>query len=179
MKNRLWDFKFSRRRVWCSELSSGLYCRVKWLSTDVSEVSFSAGHGNHLSTPWKHVESPPHRSSWSSVLLRTTQPSAQPEVTSRQHWYHPAAFYEALSRAKLHPLHNLSRYTALSLSLLLPPSAHSHWPVPSLSYLTTTGHLDTDSYNNSILQSLGLIISDDGGSTYLWNVGRQSFYTAV
>jgi hypothetical protein len=27
-----WDFKFSRRRVWCSELSSGLYCRVKWLS---------------------------------------------------------------------------------------------------------------------------------------------------
>jgi hypothetical protein len=22
------DFKFSRRRVWCSELSSGLYCRV-------------------------------------------------------------------------------------------------------------------------------------------------------
>jgi hypothetical protein len=22
----LWDFKFSRRRFWCSELSSGLYC---------------------------------------------------------------------------------------------------------------------------------------------------------
>jgi hypothetical protein len=34
----MWDFKFSRRRVWCSELSSGLYCRVKRLSTDVSEV---------------------------------------------------------------------------------------------------------------------------------------------
>jgi hypothetical protein len=34
----LWDFKFSRWRVWCSELSSGLYCCVKWLSTDVSEV---------------------------------------------------------------------------------------------------------------------------------------------
>jgi hypothetical protein len=33
----LWHFKFSRRRVWCSELSSGLYCRVKLLSTaDVS-----------------------------------------------------------------------------------------------------------------------------------------------
>jgi hypothetical protein len=30
----LWYFKFSRRRVWCSELSSGIYCRVKWLSTD-------------------------------------------------------------------------------------------------------------------------------------------------
>jgi hypothetical protein len=32
------DFKISRRRVWSSELSSGMYCRVKWLSTDVSEV---------------------------------------------------------------------------------------------------------------------------------------------
>jgi hypothetical protein len=24
--------------VWCSELSSGIYCRVKWLSTDFSDV---------------------------------------------------------------------------------------------------------------------------------------------
>jgi hypothetical protein len=37
-RKAVWDFKFSRRRVWCSELSSGIYCRVKWLSTDVSEV---------------------------------------------------------------------------------------------------------------------------------------------
>jgi hypothetical protein len=35
---KLWNFKFSRRQVWCSELSSGMYCRVKQLSTDVSEV---------------------------------------------------------------------------------------------------------------------------------------------
>jgi hypothetical protein len=35
---RMWDFKFSRRRVWSSEMSSGMYCRVKQLSTDVSEV---------------------------------------------------------------------------------------------------------------------------------------------
>jgi hypothetical protein len=34
----MWDFKFSRQRVWCSDLSSGIYCRVKLLSTDVSEV---------------------------------------------------------------------------------------------------------------------------------------------
>jgi hypothetical protein len=27
--NTLWDFKFSRRRVWSSDLSSGMYCRVK------------------------------------------------------------------------------------------------------------------------------------------------------
>jgi hypothetical protein len=32
------DFKFSRRRVWSSELSSGMYYREKQLSTDVSEV---------------------------------------------------------------------------------------------------------------------------------------------
>jgi hypothetical protein len=25
----VWDLKFSRRRVWCSELFSGMYCRVK------------------------------------------------------------------------------------------------------------------------------------------------------
>jgi hypothetical protein len=26
---------------------------------------------------------------------------------------------------------------------------------------------------------LGLLIPDDAGSTHLWNVGRQSFYTTV
>jgi len=26
---KLWDFKFSWRRVWSSDLSSGMYCRVK------------------------------------------------------------------------------------------------------------------------------------------------------
>jgi hypothetical protein len=31
----------------------------------------------------------------------------------------------------------------------------------------------------SILLLLGLLIPDDGGSTHLWNVSRQSFYTAV
>jgi hypothetical protein len=25
----MWDFKFSRRQVWCPELSCGIYCRVK------------------------------------------------------------------------------------------------------------------------------------------------------
>jgi hypothetical protein len=29
----VWDFKFSRRRVWCSELSSGMFCRVNCLLT--------------------------------------------------------------------------------------------------------------------------------------------------
>jgi hypothetical protein len=44
-------------------------------------------------------------------------------------------------RAKLHPLHILCRYT--SLSLLLPPPAHCHWPITSLSSPTTTDHLVT------------------------------------
>jgi hypothetical protein len=30
-----------------------------------------------------------------------------------------------------------------------------------------------------VLLCLGLLIPDDGGSTHLWNVGRQLFYTAV
>jgi hypothetical protein len=32
---------------------------------------------------------------------------------------------------------------------------------------------------DSMCQSTILLIPDDGGSTHLWNVGRQSFYTAV
>jgi hypothetical protein len=30
--------KTDKSLSWCSKLSSGIYCRVKWLSTDVSEV---------------------------------------------------------------------------------------------------------------------------------------------
>jgi hypothetical protein len=37
----LWDFKFSRWRVWCSELSSGMYCHVKWRSTIILHGSTS------------------------------------------------------------------------------------------------------------------------------------------
>jgi hypothetical protein len=98
-------------------------------------------HGNHSSTPWKHVESPPHRSSWyicpsqDNSALRPTRGHFPDNIDTI-----PEFFYEALVRAKSHPLHNLSQYTALSL--LLPPPALCHWPVPSLSSLTTTGHRD-------------------------------------
>jgi hypothetical protein len=34
--------------LWCSELSSGIYCRVKLLSTDVSEVLPDDGGSTHL-----------------------------------------------------------------------------------------------------------------------------------
>jgi hypothetical protein len=44
----------------CSELSSGLYCRVKWLSTDVSSGT-AMGNGRS-DRPWVHRrEPPPHR----------------------------------------------------------------------------------------------------------------------
>jgi hypothetical protein len=36
-----------------------------------------------------------------------------------------------------------------------------------------------DTYINLDPFVLGSLIPDDGGSTRLWNVGRQSFYTAV
>jgi hypothetical protein len=75
-----------------------------------------------------------------SVLLRTTQPSARPVVTSRSHWYHPGL--------STRPFQGLSciHFTSspdILLSLLLEPPAHCHWPVPSLSSLTTTGHHGT------------------------------------
>jgi hypothetical protein len=37
----MWDFKFSRRRVLFSELYSGLYCRVEWLSTIILHGSIT------------------------------------------------------------------------------------------------------------------------------------------
>jgi hypothetical protein len=75
-----------------------------------------------------------------------------------------------------HPT-SLSRYT--SLFLLLEPPTHCHWPFPSLSSLTTTGHPGPQLLHNLDPFVLGSLIPDDGGSTHLWNVGRQSFYTAV
>jgi hypothetical protein len=72
----MWDFKFSRRRVWCSEMSSGLYCRVKWLSTDVSEVrTASIIRDNHLVT--RHLYKPRSfcRSDYSSLMMEAVRTS--------------------------------------------------------------------------------------------------------
>jgi hypothetical protein len=141
-------------------------------------VSFLAGHGNHLSTPLKHVESPPHRSSWyicpsqdNSVLRQTRHHFPITLIPSR-------SFNEALSRAKLHPLHILSRYTSLSSTWTnCLPTAIGRFPVYRLSPRLATPALDT--YINFNPFVLGLLIPDDGGSTHLWNVSRQSFYMAV
>jgi hypothetical protein len=64
----LWNLKFSRQRVWCSELSSGIYCRLKLLSTDVSEVrtaSIIRDPRRQLWTPYFHVQNLP----WDSPII--------------------------------------------------------------------------------------------------------------
>jgi hypothetical protein len=53
----LWDFKFSRRRVWCSELSSGLYCRNNHFTRqynpeDSSECLILCPHARRLIQRW-------------------------------------------------------------------------------------------------------------------------------
>jgi hypothetical protein len=57
----MWVFKFSRRRVWCSELSSGIYCRVKWLTTIIL-------HGSTTQKTALNDLSDILQSSWSGVL---------------------------------------------------------------------------------------------------------------
>jgi hypothetical protein len=59
----------------------------------------------------------------------------------------------------------------------VPPTAIGRFPAYRLSPRLATPALDT--YINLDPFVLGLLIPDDGGSTHLWNVGRQSFYTAV
>jgi hypothetical protein len=51
--------------LWCSELSCGIYCRVKWLSTDVSEVRTASIIRDH---PWKSFYTTvyPRRQLWTS-----------------------------------------------------------------------------------------------------------------
>jgi hypothetical protein len=77
----LWDFKFSRRRVWCSELSSGLYCRVKWLSTD---------------DRWWRQYAPLKRRSTIILHCSTTQKTALNMVLSYS-WHTKARFFVCCS----------------------------------------------------------------------------------
>jgi hypothetical protein len=71
------------------------------------------------------------------------------KILSTQSRYMDRLIKQVLPRAELHPPDILSRYT--SLSFLLETTTHCHWPVPSLSSLTTTGHQGLDSYITSFL----------------------------
>jgi hypothetical protein len=88
---------------------------------------------------------------------------------------------KALLRAELHPLDIILPHShAIPLSFFyFEPPTHCHWPFPSLSSLTPTGHPGPGLLYNRNSFALGSLIPDDGGSTHLWNVGRQSFYMAV
>jgi hypothetical protein len=66
---------------------------------------------------------------------------------------------------------SLPRYTSLFLLLEPPPTAIGRFLAYRLSPRLATQALDPF--------VLGSLIPDDGGSTHLWNVVRQSFYTAV
>jgi hypothetical protein len=130
-----------------------------------------------LITPWKHVESPPYRSSW---YICPSQDNSAPRLTYR---HFPPTLLP--SRSSTRPFQGLSciQFTSsvdTPLSLFYfhhPHTAIGLFPAYRLPPQLTTSSLDT--YKTSIPLSLGLLIPDDGGSTHLWNVGRQSFYTAV
>jgi hypothetical protein len=140
-------------------------------------VSFLAGHGNHLSTPWKHEESPPYRSSWNIC------PSQDNSALRLTHRHFPPTLMPSRSSTRLFQGLSCIHFTSsvdIPLSLFYfhhQPTAIGPFPAYRLPPPLTTLSLDT--YKTTILLSLGLLIPDDGGSTHLWNIGRQSFYTAV
>jgi hypothetical protein len=111
---------------WCSELSSGIYCRVKWLSTD-SETSVEKN------------------------LTRQYIPEDNSELHTRRRenlkssgWWRQ--YVPLKRRATIILQGSTSQKTILNIILAA---------------VRTWNH------------------QDDGGSTYLWNVGGQSFYKAV
>jgi hypothetical protein len=122
-----------------------------------------AGHGNHLSTPLKYVETPCPRS---SCFICPSQDNSAPllDLSSLpDHTGTIPASTEALLRAELHPLDII---LPLSFFYLEPPT-HCYWPFPSLSSLTPTGHPGPGLLYNRDPFMLGSLIPDDGGSTHL------------
>jgi hypothetical protein len=141
-------------------------------------VSFLAGHGNHLSTPWKHVESPPHRSSWYICPSQDNSALRPTRGHFREHIDTIPVFFTRPFQGLRYIHFTISPDIPLSLYYFHhPPTAIGRFPAYRLSPRLATW--TTHTYITSILQSLGLLIPDDGGITHFWNVGRQSFYTAV
>jgi hypothetical protein len=115
----MWDFKFSRRRVWSSELSSGMYCRVKNC-----------------------------RPTFQRYVLPPSSGMSEPRAKG--------------SRLYMSPVDWVGQSGMRDDRLGTGPMAVG-WAVQSR-------------------RKREIYIAwewDVGGSTYLWNVGRQLFYTAV
>jgi hypothetical protein len=70
---------------------------------------------------------------------------------------------EALLRAELHPLYIILPHSFFYFE----PPTHCHWPFPSLSFLTPTGHPGPGLLYNRDPFVLGSLIPDDGGSMHL------------
>jgi hypothetical protein len=139
-------------------------------------VSVLAGHGNHLSTPLKYVGV--------SCFICPSQDNSAPPLDPSSlpdHIGTIPASTEALLRAELHPLDIIlpHSHTILLSFFYFEPPTHFHWLFPSLSSLTPTGYPGSGLLYNCDPFTLGSLIPDDGGSTHLWNVGRQLFYMAV
>jgi hypothetical protein len=88
-RNLQWDFKFSRRRVWCSELSSGMYCRAKWFvyrrfrGASCLHQPCSM-HLRNVGRQYFYTAVHPRRQFWASAVFTETldncQHSARPEA---------------------------------------------------------------------------------------------------
>jgi hypothetical protein len=81
----LWDFKFSWRRVQSSELSFGMYCHVKWLSTYVSEVRAAS----IIRDEWWRQHVPLKRRS--TIILHGS--TSQKTILNKNHLVHPHHSY--------------------------------------------------------------------------------------
>jgi hypothetical protein len=162
-------------------------------------VSVLAGHGNHLSTPLKYVETPRPRSS--CFICPSQVNSAPPLDPSSLPDHILAPCWLPLRPLKgLNSIHLTTPLTFSSLWTAIPSAigpATWHYPtslflllwtahptaiglIPSLSSLIPDWPTQyTGLLYNHVPFVLGSLIPDDGGSTYLWNVGQQLFYTAV
>jgi hypothetical protein len=116
------------------------FIRTTWTG---KMVSFLAGHRNHLSTPWKHVESPPYRSSW---YICPSQDNSALRLTRR---HFPTTLMP--SRSSTRPFQGLSctHFTSsadIPLSLFYfhqVPTAIGPFPAYRLPPPLTTSSLDT------------------------------------
>jgi hypothetical protein len=155
----LCDFKFSRRRAWSSDLSSRMYCRPDYGgSTNLWNVGrqlfYTAVHSSLWW--WRQHVFPKRRSTiilHGSTLIALMLEGARTSETSVDNYFTRQYIPEDKSE-----LHTSCRENLKSHVVNFYGEATLHF-IRRFESLTHR--------------------PDDGGSTYLWNVSRQLFYTAV